>query len=67
MMCWRRLRHWQALGVWAKLHPAMLIKLRIRFERSLRTQLTLAAAIICSRFVEDLCWLAIRDESTRRK
>lgn len=34
-------------------------KLRIRFERSLETHLallTLAAAIICSRFVEDLCW-----------
>ena len=33
-------------------------KLRIRFERSLETHLallTLAAAIICSRFVEDLC------------
>lgn len=31
-------------------------KLRIHFERSLETHLaTLAAAIICSRFVEDLC------------
>ncbi len=33
-------------------------KLRIRFERSLQTHLallTLAAAVICSRFVEDLC------------
>jgi transposase len=28
MTCWRRLRHWQASGVWAKLHQAMLSKLR---------------------------------------
>ena len=28
MTCWRRLRHWQANGVWAKLHRAMLAKLR---------------------------------------
>ena len=28
MTCWRRLRHWQASGVWAKLHQALLAKLR---------------------------------------
>ena len=28
MTCWRRLRHWQGSGVWAKLHQAMLSKLR---------------------------------------
>ena len=28
MTCWRRLRHWQACGVWAQLHQAMLAKLR---------------------------------------
>lgn len=28
MTCWRRLRHWQAGGAWAKLHQAMLAKLR---------------------------------------
>ena len=28
MTCWRRLRHWQASEVWAKLHQAMLSKLR---------------------------------------
>ncbi len=28
MTCWRRLRQWQAAGVWAKLHQAMLVKLR---------------------------------------
>ena len=28
MTCWRRLRHWQANRVWAKLHQAMLSKLR---------------------------------------
>ena len=28
MTCWRRLHHWQASGVWAKLHQAMLTKLR---------------------------------------
>ena len=28
MTCWRRLRHWQASGVWAQLHQAMLAKLR---------------------------------------
>lgn len=26
--CWRRLRDWQAAGVWGKLHLAMLIRLR---------------------------------------
>ncbi|CBW76935.1 Transposase (plasmid) [Mycetohabitans rhizoxinica HKI 454] len=28
MTCWRRLRHWQAAGVWSKLHLAMLCRLR---------------------------------------
>nr|WP_322074466.1 IS5 family transposase [Burkholderia cepacia] len=28
MTCWRRLRDWQAAGVWAKLHLAMLRRLR---------------------------------------
>ena len=28
MTCWRRLRHWQARGVWTQLHQAMLAKLR---------------------------------------
>ena len=28
MTCWRRLRDWQAAGVWEKLHLAILIKLR---------------------------------------
>ena len=25
--CWRRLRHWQAAGVWARLHRALLERL----------------------------------------
>jgi transposase len=28
MICWRRLRDWQAAGVWARLHLAMLRRLR---------------------------------------
>jgi transposase len=28
MTCWRRLRGWQAAGVWAKLHLALLQRLR---------------------------------------
>lgn len=28
MTCWRRLRDWQAAGVWDKLHLAMLVRLR---------------------------------------
>ncbi|CEJ16773.1 tis1421-transposase orfa protein [Ralstonia solanacearum IPO1609] len=28
MTCWRRLRDWQADGVWDKLHRAMLVRLR---------------------------------------
>lgn len=28
MTCWRRLRDWQAAGVWQKLHHAMLVCLR---------------------------------------
>lgn len=28
MTCWRRLRDWQAAGVWEQLHHAMLIRLR---------------------------------------
>ena len=28
MSCWRRLRDWQAAGVWEQLHHAMLIRLR---------------------------------------
>jgi transposase len=28
MTCWRRLRDWQAAGVWAKLHLALLRRLR---------------------------------------
>jgi len=28
MTCWRRLRGWQAAGVWEKLHLAMLRRLR---------------------------------------
>jgi hypothetical protein len=28
MTCWRRLRDWQAAGVWDKLHLAMLRRLR---------------------------------------
>uniref|UniRef100_UPI0018D1B7A8 transposase n=1 Tax=Ralstonia solanacearum TaxID=305 RepID=UPI0018D1B7A8 len=28
MTCWRRLRAWQADGVWDKLHRAMLVRLR---------------------------------------
>ena len=28
MTCWRRLRDWQAAGVWDKLHQAMLVRLR---------------------------------------
>jgi transposase len=28
MTCWRRLRDWQAAGVWDKLHLAMLTRLR---------------------------------------
>jgi transposase len=28
MTCWRRLRDWEAVGVWAKLHLALLQRLR---------------------------------------
>ena len=28
MTCWRRLRDWQASGVWGKLHQALLVRLR---------------------------------------
>lgn len=28
MTCWRRLRHWQAAGVWHRLHLALLAELR---------------------------------------
>lgn len=28
MTCWRRLRDWQAVGVWEQLHHAMLVRLR---------------------------------------
>jgi transposase len=28
MTCWRRLREWQAAGVWQKLHDLLLAKLR---------------------------------------
>ncbi|WP_415266570.1 hypothetical protein [Acidovorax sacchari] len=28
MKCWRRLRDWNAAGVWQKLHHAMLVRLR---------------------------------------
>lgn len=28
MTCWRRLRDWQALGIWDRLHLALLIQLR---------------------------------------
>ena len=28
MTCWRRLRDWNASGVWHKLHEAMLVRLR---------------------------------------
>lgn len=28
MTCWRRLRDWNAAGVWGKLHKAMLVRLR---------------------------------------
>ncbi len=28
MTCWRRLRDWQAAGVWHRLHPALLAELR---------------------------------------
>ena len=28
MTCWRRLRDWQAAGVWQQLHHAMLVRLR---------------------------------------
>lgn len=28
MTCWRRLRDWNAAGVWQKLHYAMLVRLR---------------------------------------
>ena len=39
MTCWRRLAEWQAAGVWAELHRAMLSKLhaadRIDWSRSL--------------------------------
>lgn len=28
MTCWRRLRDWNAAGVWDKLHQAMLVRLR---------------------------------------
>ena len=38
MTCWRRLRDWQAAGVWQQLHHAMLVRLRecdqIDWERS---------------------------------
>jgi transposase len=28
MTCWRRLRDWNANGVWQRLHQAMLVRLR---------------------------------------
>ena len=28
MTCWRRLRDWNASGVWHRLHQAMLVRLR---------------------------------------
>ena len=28
MTCWRRLRNWNANGVWQRLHQAMLVRLR---------------------------------------
>ena len=28
MTCWRRLRDWQAAGVWQKIHEILLAKLR---------------------------------------
>jgi transposase len=38
MTCWRRLRDWQAAGVWKQLHHAMLIRLsqhdQIDWERA---------------------------------
>ena len=39
MTCWRRLRDWQAVGVWDKIHQALLNKLRkadkIDFSRAI--------------------------------
>jgi len=38
MTCWRRLRDWQAAGVWARLHEVLLDRLqaagRIRWDRA---------------------------------
>jgi transposase len=38
MTCWRRLRDWQAAGVWARLHKVLLDRLeaagRIRWDRA---------------------------------
>nr|WP_280142642.1 transposase [Methylobacterium gossipiicola] len=32
MSCWRRLRDWQAAGVWARLHPVLLERLHAAGE-----------------------------------
>ncbi len=34
MTCWRRLRDWNANGVWQRLHQAMLVRLREHAPRS---------------------------------
>ncbi len=58
MTCWRRLRDWQAAGVFERLHRALLDRFRrltVRYERRLDILLgfhRLAAALICLRFVE---------------
>ena len=47
MTCWRRLRDWQAAGVWQKLHHAMLTRLRehdqIDWERASIDSATVAS------------------------
>ncbi len=47
MTCWRRLRDWQAAGVWARLHKVLLDRLetsgRIRWDRAALDSTAVAA------------------------
>jgi transposase len=49
MTCWRRLRDWQAAGVWDKLHLAMLIRLREHDQIDWRTPRKTCVRRICGR------------------
>jgi transposase len=47
MTCWRRLRDWEAVGVWARLHKVLLDRLeaagRIRWDRAALDSTAVAA------------------------